>query len=112
MSGEEESGRGGDRCGTAPALAAVMRADVACSCIQLRSDPCVQTLRADRNIERDLGRKPTRRKHTKNEIKALVRQLKDIVGTLANAHPEDKRALYDELGVDLTYHQDGRVHVA
>jgi hypothetical protein len=68
--------------------------------------------RERRNIERDLGRKPTPRKHTKNEIKALVRQLKDIVGTLASADPEDKRAVYDELGVNLTYHQDGRVHVA
>jgi hypothetical protein len=58
------------------------------------------------------GRKPTPRKHTKNEIKALVRQLKDIAGTLANADPEDKRAIYDELGVNLTDHQDGRVHVA
>ncbi|HEX4531273.1 MAG TPA: hypothetical protein VIA11_17915, partial [Acidimicrobiia bacterium] len=60
----------------------------------------------------DLGRKPTSRKHTKSEIKALVRQLKDIVGALANADPEDKRAIYDELGVSLTYHRDGRVHVA
>ena len=68
--------------------------------------------RERRSIERDLGRKPTPRKHTKNEIKALVRQLKDIVGTLAQADPEDKRAVYDELGIDLTYHQDGRVHVA
>jgi chromosome segregation ATPase len=54
--------------------------------------------RERRSIERDLGRKPTPRKHTKNEIKPLVRQLKDIVGTLANADPEDKRAVYDELG--------------
>ena len=68
--------------------------------------------RERRSIERDLGRKPTPRKHTKNEIKALVRQLKDIVGALANADPEDKRAIYDELGVNLTYHRDGRVHVA
>ncbi|MDP9333981.1 MAG: recombinase family protein [Actinomycetota bacterium] len=68
--------------------------------------------RERRSIERDLGRKPTPRKHTKNEIKALVRQLKDIVGTLAKADPEDKRAIYDELGVNLTYHQDGRVHAA
>ena len=68
--------------------------------------------RERRNVERDLGRKPTPRQHTKNEIKALVRQLEDIVGTVAKADPEDKRAVYDELGVNLTYHQDGRVHVA
>jgi hypothetical protein len=49
--------------------------------------------RERRSIERDLGRKPTPRKHTNNEIKALVRQLNDIVGTLANADPEDKRAI-------------------
>src|SRR5450432_2959281 len=30
-------------------------------------------------IERDLGRMPTPRRHTTNEIRALVRQLKDIV---------------------------------
>jgi hypothetical protein len=68
--------------------------------------------RERRSIERDLGRKPTSRKHTKNGIKTLVRQLKDIVGALANADPKDKRAIYDELGVSLTYHRDGRVHVA
>ena len=48
---------------------------------------------------------------TNAEIKALVRQLKDIAAVLADADPEDKRAIYDELGVNLTYHPDGRVHV-
>ena len=33
-----------------------------------------------------------------------MRQLKDIVAVLADADPEDKRAIYDELGVNLTYH--------
>jgi hypothetical protein len=36
---------------------------------------------------------------------------KDIVAVLANANPADKRAIYDELGVNLTYHPDGRVQV-
>jgi hypothetical protein len=40
-----------------------------------------------------------------------VRQPKDIVTVLADADPADKRAIYDELGVNLTYHPDGRVHV-
>lgn len=35
-----------------------------------------------------------------------------MVESLAGADPADKRNIYDELGVDLTYHQDGRVHVA
>ncbi len=67
--------------------------------------------RERKGLERELGRKPTTRKLTKSEIKALVRQLKDIVAVLADADPEDKRAIYDELGVNLTYHPDGRVHV-
>src|SRR5450755_4260270 len=37
-----------------------------------------------------LGPKPTPGKYTQNEINALVRQLKDIVGALGDADPEDK----------------------
>lgn len=68
--------------------------------------------RERRNLERELGRKPTPRKLTQNEIKALVVQLRDIVAVLADAEPLDKRAIYQELGVNLTYYPDGRVHVA
>lgn len=64
-----------------------------------------------RTIERQLGRKPTTRKHTAAEIKAVVRQLKDLVAVLATTDPADKRSVYDELGVDLTYQADGRVHI-
>jgi hypothetical protein len=67
--------------------------------------------RERKDLERDLGRKPTARKLTTAEIKALVRQLKDIVAVLADADPADKRAIYHELGVNLAYHPDGRVHV-
>ena len=48
---------------------------------------------------------------SKAEIKALVRQLKDIVAVLANADFEDRRAIYAELGVNLTHHPDGRIRV-
>ena len=48
---------------------------------------------------------------SKAEIKAQVRQLKDIVAVLANADPEDRRAIYTELGVNLTHHPDGRIRV-
>ena len=44
-----------------------------------------------KNVERQLGRKPTTRKLTKNESKALVAQLRDIVAVLADADPLDKR---------------------
>jgi len=67
--------------------------------------------RERKSLERELGRKPTGRKLAKAEIKALVGQLKDIVAVLADADPDDKRAIYDELGVNLTYYPDGRVHV-
>lgn len=72
----------------------------------------IAEVESERNsIERELGRKPTSRKHTKAEIRALVAQLKNIVSVLAHADAEDKRAIYAELGVNLTYHPDGRVRV-
>ena len=40
-----------------------------------------------------------------------MQKLKDIAAVLADAHPEDERAIYDELSVNLTYHADGRVHI-
>lgn len=67
--------------------------------------------REHKRLERELRGKPVARTLTRGEIKALVRQLKDIVAVLANADPADKRAIYDELGVNLTYHPDGRVQV-
>ncbi|HUF98538.1 MAG TPA: recombinase family protein [Ilumatobacter sp.] len=65
--------------------------------------------RERKRLERELGRKPTTHKLTTNEIKALVGQLKDIVAVLANASPEDKRAIYDELGLNLTYHPETKM---
>jgi site-specific DNA recombinase len=67
--------------------------------------------RERKRLERELRGKPVARTLTRGEIKALVRQLNDIVAVLANANPADKRAIYDELGVNLTYHPDGRVQV-
>ena len=67
--------------------------------------------RERKRIERELGRKPTSGRLTKAEIKTLVRQLKDIVAVLADADPEDRRSIYAELGVNLTYHPDGRIRV-
>jgi site-specific DNA recombinase len=64
-----------------------------------------------RSLERQLGRKPTERPLTQAEVKTLVARLKDIVAVLKNADPELKRSGYDELGVRLTYHPDGQVHV-
>ena len=65
-----------------------------------------------KNVERQLDRKPTPRKLTENEVKALVAQLRDIVAVLADADPLDKRAIYEELGVKLSHYPGGRVHVA
>ncbi len=62
-----------------------------------------------RAIEHELGRTPTTRRLTKNEVRALVGRLKDITEVLAGADPEDKRAVYAQLGVNLTYHPDGTV---
>ncbi|GAC1602031.1 MAG: recombinase family protein [Acidimicrobiales bacterium] len=67
--------------------------------------------RERRNIERQLGHKPTDRALTALEVRALVSRLKDIVAVLGNADPELKRTVYDELGVRLTYDPNGEVHV-
>ena len=48
---------------------------------------------------------------TKDDIKALVASLRDITTTLAAADPTDKAAVYEEMGIDVTYHRDGRVLV-
>jgi hypothetical protein len=45
--------------------------------------------RERKRLERELGRKPTTRKLTRTEIKALVRELEDIVAVMANADPEE-----------------------
>ncbi len=63
-----------------------------------------------RRLETLLGRKPTT-KLTKDDIKALVASLRDITATLAAADPADKAAVYAEMGIDITYHRDGRVVV-
>ncbi len=68
--------------------------------------------RERKNLERELGRKPTQWKLTQNEIKAMVAQLRDIVAALADADPADKRIIYDQIGIKLTYRPDGTVHVA
>ncbi|MCP4086111.1 MAG: hypothetical protein GY745_13800, partial [Actinomycetia bacterium] len=41
----------------------------------------------------------------------IVRQLKGIADILANAEPEDRKAIYSELNLAVTYHQDGRMKV-
>jgi type II secretory pathway pseudopilin PulG len=63
-----------------------------------------------RRLETMLGQQPTTRL-TPEDIKALVASLRDITATLAAADPTDKAAVYAEMGIDITYHQDGRVVV-
>jgi site-specific DNA recombinase len=48
---------------------------------------------------------------TREEIRTIVEQLKGIVAILNEADPEDRRAVYQELNVSITYHTDGRLHV-
>lgn len=55
-----------------------------------------------------LGRRPTSRL-TPEDVKALVASLRDIAATLTAADPADKAKVYAELGIDITYHQEGRV---
>lgn len=75
--------------------------------------------RAKNNLARVRGSLPTATavdhpsSPARNEIRALIGRLNEIAGILRDADPEDKRAIYDELGVELRYHPDTTgVHVA
>ena len=61
--------------------------------------------------ELQLRRKRGDGRMTGEEIRSVVEQLKGIVGVLENAHPEDRRAIYQELNVSIRYRTDGRLHV-
>ncbi|HJQ90470.1 MAG TPA: recombinase family protein [Acidimicrobiia bacterium] len=67
-----------------------------------------ETNQERRRLEALLGRSPTVTL-TAEDIKALVASLQDITATLAAADPADKAKVYAEMGIDITYHQDGRV---
>ena len=69
-----------------------------------------ETNQERRRLEALLGRTPTT-KLTAEDIKALVASLQDITAALAAADPADKAKVYAEMGIDITYHQDGRVVV-
>jgi len=69
-----------------------------------------ETNQERRRLEALLGRTPTTRL-TAEDVKALVASLQDITATLASADPADKAKVYAEMGIDITYHQDGRVVV-
>jgi Rad3-related DNA helicase len=69
-----------------------------------------ETNQERRRLEALLGRTSTT-KLTAEDIKALVASLQDITGTLAAADPADKARVYAEMGIEITYHQDGRVVV-
>ena len=53
--------------------------------------------------ERELGESRPADKLTKDEIRALVLSLKDIVATLRDADPALKAEVYAGLGVDVSY---------
>ncbi len=65
-------------------------------------------------LERKAAELRLRKTHpalSKDDIRSLVLQSKGIVEILAQADPEDRRAVYQELGVSITYHTNGRLHV-
>ncbi len=68
------------------------------------------------NLERKAAELNLRRNRgagrmTREEIRSIVEQLKGIVAILNEADPEDRRVVYQELNVSITYHTDGRLHV-
>jgi hypothetical protein len=71
-----------------------------------------QVHRERANLQTQLGHTIPGGKLTSSQVRALVDALRDIVAVLADADPQDKADLYGELGVNLTYHPEGRVSVA
>ena len=65
-----------------------------------------ETNQERRRLEAMLGRTPTTAL-TAEDVKALVASLQDITATLAAADPADKSNVYAEMGIDITYHEDG-----
>ncbi len=70
-----------------------------------------ETQHERRKLEHRLGHQVAGDQLTADEVKALVTALKDIVNVLDHADIADKADLYEQLGVELTYHPDGRVSV-
>lgn len=70
-----------------------------------------QVHRERTNLEAQLGHTIPGGKLTSSQVHALVDALRDIGTMLTEADPEDKADLYGELGVNLTYHPEGRVSV-
>jgi len=66
-----------------------------------------ETVQDKRRLENLLGAEPTT-KLTVEDVKAMVAGLRDITRSLAQANPAIKAAAYAELGVTVTYHQEGR----
>lgn len=69
-----------------------------------------ETTQERRRLETLLGVQPTNQL-TKDDVRALIASLRDITATLAHADPADKAAVYAEMGITVTYNQDGRVLV-
>ncbi len=69
------------------------------------------TQRERKNLERQLGHHVPGDQLTREQVKALVNALQDIVEVLAEAEPRDKTELYDQLGISLAYDPDGTVTV-
>ena len=69
------------------------------------------TQRQRRALEHQLGQHIPGDQLTTDQVKALVHALKNIVQVLSEADIIDKADLYEELGIELTYHPDGRVAV-
>jgi site-specific DNA recombinase len=68
-----------------------------------------ETVQQRARLEAMIGAPPARL--GKDEVRALVAALRDVTATLAEADPNDRGAVYRELGISLTYHNDGRVQV-
>lgn len=66
-----------------------------------------ETVQEKTRLENLLGLEPTT-KLTADDVKAMLAGLRSITRSLALADPDIKAAAYADLGISVTYHEDGR----
>lgn len=79
--------------------------------VALAAQWIAETQRERSVLDRHLAQRVPGGEMTTKEVEALVNSLRDIVGVVAAADPEDKSDLYAQLGVSLSYEPAGTVTV-
>ena len=75
------------------------------------ADWIAETQREREQLQHELAIKSPAGELSRGDAEALVASVEDLTRVIADASPQDKAALYKELGIELTYQPDGRILV-